>query len=215
MNMEKLPENNNEEREEESSIEEDINVRLFEVVEELTDSMDDPDILDKLDVLLVEMLQEANPTMSEEEISELIPEARKEVLDGIKSTEAEKEAEKAEQEREQTREEITTLALELQEGGEVFTFSGIEEENYLNAKAQEEEYPGYTTPIDEIIERCNKEGIKVVLGDSPESGNVFILPAGSNDLARDSIYPRQLKITDEMDERIKRLILLKQSQSPF
>jgi len=73
-------------------------------------------------------------------------------------------------------------------------------------RASEEEFPGYTTPIDELIERFEKEGMKVVLGKHPESGNVFILPAGSEDIEQDSIAPRQLQISDGMDERLKNLV---------
>ncbi|OHA46982.1 MAG: hypothetical protein A2541_00990 [Candidatus Taylorbacteria bacterium RIFOXYD2_FULL_36_9] len=110
--------------------------------------------------------------------------------------------------KEQRKAEIISLARELSEGSEVFPFSGIDTESYEKIKNADEEYPGFATPIDEIIKRCQAEGIKVVLGKDPESGNVFILPAGSNDIESDSILPKCLQVTDGMDDRLKRLILL-------
>ncbi|MFZ3043516.1 MAG: hypothetical protein WA058_00160 [Minisyncoccia bacterium] len=81
-------------------------------------------------------------------------------------------------EKEPTRKEkIIALAMELYESGEVFPFTGIDFESYSRMKSGEEEDPGYTTPIDEIIERLKNEGMKVVLGKNPQSGNVFVLPA--------------------------------------
>jgi len=113
---------------------------------------------------------------------------------------------------EERKREIMALATELSESQEVFPFPGMNESDYLEAKAGDLEYPGYTTPVDELIKRCQNEGMKVVLGEHPESGNVFILPANSDDAAKDSIYPRQLRINPGMNEKLKELIRLKQSQ---
>ncbi|MBU6491046.1 hypothetical protein KGQ25_02760 [Patescibacteria group bacterium] len=112
-------------------------------------------------------------------------------------------------ERGPTREEkIISLAAELFESKSIFSFSGIDPESYLKMKATEKEYPGYTTPTDEIIERLKNEGMKVVLGKDPQSGNVYILPAGSTNIEMDSISPKQLHLSEEMDEKLKELILL-------
>lgn len=100
------------------------------------------------------------------------------------------------------------LAKELFESGEKFPFEGIDPEVYTRMKEQEVEYPGYTTPVDEIIARCKTEGIKVVLGDHPESGNIYVLPFNSNDIEQDSLFVRQLQISDSMDERLKSLVLM-------
>ena len=108
---------------------------------------------------------------------------------------------------EQQKQELLTLANELWQSGETFPFTGIDEVSYTKMKVDEEEYPGFTTPIDEIITRLQNEGMKVVLGKNPASGNVYILPAGSNDIESDSIMPRQLQVSEEMDERFKALIL--------
>ena len=75
-------------------------------------------------------------------------------------------------------------------------------------KKTDDEFPGYTTPTDEIIERCKKEGIKVVLGKYSESGSVFILPASSNDIEMDSISPNQLAIDAVKNEHLAELIQL-------
>lgn len=106
------------------------------------------------------------------------------------------------------KEKIITLGKELYESREVFSFSGIDPEAYSKMKADEEEYPGYTTPMDELQERFKNEGMKVTLGKNPESGNVYILPAQSTDIEMDSISPKQLEINEEMGEKFKELILL-------
>jgi hypothetical protein len=112
-------------------------------------------------------------------------------------------------EKESTKKEkIISLAAELFESNETFAFSGIDPEAYSKMKTSDEEYPGYTTPIDEIIEGLKSEGMKVVLGKNPQSGNVYILPSGSSDIEMDNISPRQLQISDETDEKLKALILL-------
>jgi sugar phosphate isomerase/epimerase len=110
---------------------------------------------------------------------------------------------------EQKKGEIITLAKELSESSESFPFPGIHPESYAKIKTEEEEYPGCATPIDELLERFANEGMKVVLGAHPESGNVFILPAGSDDIENDNLLPRSLQIDETMDERLKQLIVLK------
>ncbi len=114
-------------------------------------------------------------------------------------------------EQEQKTREVVALAKELSESREVFPFPEIESGAYSKLKATDEEYPGYTTPIDELVVRFAQEGIKVVLGSHPDSGNVFILPAGSDDIERDSVFPRHLQFSDDMDPRLKKLILLNKS----
>lgn len=78
--------------------------------------------------------------------------------------------------------EIVAVAKEVAEKGEVLSFPGIKEESYEKMKAEDDLYPGMTTPIDEIIKRMEAEGMKVVLGKRPESGNIYVLPAFSNDI---------------------------------
>lgn len=106
-------------------------------------------------------------------------------------------------------EEIVTSARELSESGEVFPFPGLDPEEYSKMKATDEEYPGYTTPTDEIVERLKSEGMKVVLNTSARPGNceVFVLPTGSDDIGMDGISARKLQIQADIDERLKQLIL--------
>src|SRR3989344_6325694 len=104
-----------------------------------------------------------------------------------------------------THKEKIALARELWESGTYFPFPGIDSKEYMHMKAAEAEYPGYTTPIDTLIERFKDEGLKVVLGTHPESGNIFIIPAHSNDIENDSIRPQQLQMGDDMDARLKEL----------
>ena len=112
-------------------------------------------------------------------------------------------------ENEPTRkEQIIALALELHEQDETFLFSGIEPEAYAKMKAVDDEFPGYTTPIDDIVERLKNEGMRVVLGKNPESGNVFVLPSQSTNIEMDSISPSQLQLSDGMNEKLKKLIAL-------
>lgn len=106
------------------------------------------------------------------------------------------------------REKIITLAVELHERSEVFPFVGIDLESYSRMKAAEEEYPGYTTPIDEIVDRFKNEGMKVVLGKNPQSGNVFVLPAQSDNIEMDSISLKQLQISGGMNEKLQELVSL-------
>ena len=110
-------------------------------------------------------------------------------------------------ERELKRERISALAKELSENLDDFPFSGITQEAYSRIKAVEELFPDYTTPIDTLIERLKNEGMKVVLGKDPTSGNAYILPAQSNDIQKDAIFPKYLQISETMDERLKKLIL--------
>ena len=111
-----------------------------------------------------------------------------------------------EKEKSEKRAIIFMLASFLSSRLEAFDFSGIDAEEYKKMKATDEEYPGMTTPTDEIVARMQKEGMKVALGKHPESGNVFILPAGSNDIEMDSISPKQLDLNNISDENLKTLI---------
>lgn len=112
----------------------------------------------------------------------------------------------AEESREQWKSEYIAFAKAMQERQERYPFPGIHREAYEKIRADEERYPGYSTPIDELIARFQAEGAKVVLGKHPESGNVFILPGSSDDIEQDSIFPRHLKIVEGMDDALRKLI---------
>jgi len=111
-------------------------------------------------------------------------------------------------ERQERVSRILELVRKINESGENLPFSDIDPEAYLEMKKNYDECPGYTTPIDEIIERCKKEGIKVVIGKYPESGNIFVLPAGSNDIEMDSFASYRLSINAVENEHLRELILL-------
>jgi hypothetical protein len=106
------------------------------------------------------------------------------------------------------KERMIALARELSGRHEKFTFPGINPEAYAKIKADEEEMPGFATPINELIERFRNEGVKVVLGKHPESGNVFILPSQSDDIENDNIFPKHLQLSDGMNEKLRELVLL-------
>ena len=88
---------------------------------------------------------------------------------------------------------------------ESFPFTGISQDSYSEIKATED--PEYATPIDVLIERFKEHGMKVVLGKYPESGNVFILPADSDNIEEDNVFPHHLKISNDMESELKKLIL--------
>lgn len=102
--------------------------------------------------------------------------------------------------------EMISLAESLSHSQEAFPFYGIEPTAYSKIRETDENYPGYTTPIDELIERFKEKGLKVTMGPHPESGNIFVLPADSDDIENDGISPRQLQIGEGMNDELKRLI---------
>lgn len=126
-----------------------------------------------------------------------------------KDLEVKKEqVESPETEKKKMLEAIVMHAAELSERAESIPFTGIDADSYANMKAEEEEFPGMTTPIDELIVRFKEEGMRVVLGKDPKSGNVSIVPWGSTDPISDSVLPRHLDISDAvmMDAPLRELI---------
>lgn len=103
---------------------------------------------------------------------------------------------------------IISLTKELAERGEIFPFYGIDQKVYSSMKADEAEYPGITTPIDELIGRFQNEGMKVVIGKHPESANIFILPAKSDDIENDMVFAKNFLINETMPDNLKKLIRL-------
>lgn len=115
------------------------------------------------------------------------------------------------QSKEALKREKIALAKELFESRESFSFPGVGPDSYAELKAGDGEDPGYTTPTDKILERMQNEGMKIVLGKHPESGNIFVLPFQSDDIENDSISPRHLLVEGVEDEKLKRLIALSKS----
>jgi hypothetical protein len=127
-----------------------------------------------------------------------------EILNDQKSI---KERERAEQKRKKI-----SLSRELEKIRERLPFPGIDPEHYSKLKAEEEEFPGYVTPIDELVARFKDRGMKVVLGNNPESGNVFVLPFDSDDIENDSVFPQHLQSDGIMNGQLRELVLLSKDQ---
>src|SRR6266481_6310268 len=113
-------------------------------------------------------------------------------------------------EKERKKKEFIALAEGLA-SQEKFPFPGIDPDVYARCKVEEEQYPEYSIPIDELIQRFEKEGFRVVFGDVENNQDVFIVPAGGHDVGsfyvgKDRLFPRHLKISGDMDEILKKLI---------
>lgn len=104
------------------------------------------------------------------------------------------------------KEKIIALGIELSESGEFFPFPGMNRNEYQEIKENED--PLYHTPVDQLINRFQTEGLKVVL--TKYGVDVLILPSSSDDIVNDSMFPRSFGIIEGMDERLKALILLQQ-----
>jgi acetaldehyde dehydrogenase (acetylating) len=91
------------------------------------------------------------------------------------------------------------MAETLSNANEHLPFPDIDPKAYEEYRASDEAAPGYRTPIDELLARFRAQGCKVVLGKHPGSGNVFVLPADSNDIENDSLFPRELQSTSAND----------------
>lgn len=61
--------------------------------------------------------------------------------------------------------------------------------------------------MDELIERFKQEGMKVSFSKDPGSGNIFVLPAGSNDVEGDGILVKHLSVDGDIDEDVLQLII--------
>lgn len=107
-----------------------------------------------------------------------------------------------------TKEAYVALAVEIAGSSENFTFEGLSAEALTALKQDEVDIPNYTdyvAPVDEIIARMQSEGIKVVLGRDPQ--NVFILPASSSDVERDSFRPNHLDPKTITDPKLRTLVV--------
>jgi len=106
---------------------------------------------------------------------------------------------------------ISQLVGKINESSEKLPFPGIRPEAYLGMKEADNKYPGCATPIDELIARFRREGIRVTLGEHPESGNVFVLPVGGNDIIdiiMDSILLNKLRTKTVTNKHLAELIRL-------
>lgn len=103
--------------------------------------------------------------------------------------------------------EYRKLAERLSERIEGFPFPGLEETSYLKLKAESDEFPDMATHIDALIVQFKEKGIQVFV---EENGNVFILPLGipptPKNVFDNSIFPKYLQVSDDMDPDLKKLI---------
>jgi len=106
------------------------------------------------------------------------------------------------------KEERFKLAIELFESGENFDFPGINIDSYETIKSEELEFPGYSTPIDELLEKFEKEGLKIALPKTKESKGIAILPGESKDIIDDNLMLKHLDIGNINDEKLKKLVSL-------
>ena len=127
----------------------------------------------------------------------------------------------SEREREEKMKEYIDLAEKLSERGEPLKFFGINQVDYLKLKKGEEELRNSDRtpdivqdilPIDALITKFQKEGIKVVFASNKKNGNVLIVSAeaknGGDDIVNCSISPEKLQVDEKMDEQLKNLIAL-------
>lgn len=96
------------------------------------------------------------------------------------------------------------LAKELMESNEELDFPGLNIESYNTLKSEEKEYPGFATPIDEIIIKCEDQGLKIEIGSNPDGSNMFLLPAESDNLD-DSLRFKHLNLNSINNETFKKL----------
>lgn len=112
-----------------------------------------------------------------------------------------------ENERERRVKEYITLGERLANRAEGFPFPGLTDESYRSLKEVAEEFPEYSTPIDELLKKLQDGGMKIdlVIGQKGLA-DIHILPRENADPLMDNLFPRHLQITDDMDEDLKKLI---------
>lgn len=91
---------------------------------------------------------------------------------------------------------------------ESFSFAGIEESAYRKLKSESDEFPGYSTHIDELIRRFNSEGFKIVITGGI---NVLAIPTtcdstSRKDIENNTVFLKHFKITSDMNDDLKVLI---------
>lgn len=106
--------------------------------------------------------------------------------------------------------EYISLAEELSQNPEGFPFPGLNPDAYAKIKADEARsdpyHPDRTPSIEARMQHFRNQGMKVVLGKNPQSGDVYILPRGSDDIEQDALFPKHLDIHDGMDPKLVELI---------
>ena len=114
-------------------------------------------------------------------------------------------------ERKVRAEQTIALVEKLQELGEALPFPGMDATILAAKRAEEKADPDillYANAIDDILQRCQEQGIKIELTGSRNSGNVMVLPKQSNDPA-DNLRLQDLKLAAVTDPDLRTLIELK------
>ena len=101
-------------------------------------------------------------------------------------------------------EKLLTHAVEMTRH-EVYPFISIKQEAFDKIHAEDEEFPGFTTPIKVLRERMIKEGMKISLGAHPKSGNIFVLPGNSDDIENDSIPLKHIELNATLIEKVEEI----------
>lgn len=107
--------------------------------------------------------------------------------------------------------EYVGLAIELSQRPEGFPFPSISRDAYAKIKTTEIQSPdepgfGRSTPIDILVERLQRHGMKVSTVENQQTTLVYILPLDSNDVVADSLFPRQLEAHAGVDPDLAKLI---------
>jgi hypothetical protein len=99
------------------------------------------------------------------------------------------------------------LAIELHESGKAFEFPGMDPEAEKILKEEQDEF-FLNTPIDKLIEKFQKEGMRITL--SPGTQEVFVVPAISQGIELNSVHPGDLDMDETNDEDLMELVYLGQ-----
>jgi hypothetical protein len=110
--------------------------------------------------------------------------------------------------KDEIREAMVTHAAELSQLKESLPFPGLNPIAYVDIKRAQEEFPGYSTPIDELVARFMTEGMKVVFDKNTSGMNAAVVPGRSTDYDSDSVLFRNLQVYGMVDVRLKALITL-------
>ena len=117
-------------------------------------------------------------------------------------------------EKNRRRQELADSILRICERAESFPYSGLVEgayESLKQAEAEAADYPGYATPIDELVQRFITHGMRIDVGDDLLSGSVWVVPADSTIVSiygEDRVPGKHFKVTDDMDPELKTLLTL-------
>ncbi len=109
---------------------------------------------------------------------------------------------KSESNKEEKRAELMDLATEMINENRVYPWPGLTPDAYSRFRSEEEEFPGFCNPIDDVVKRCEVEGIKIVF----ISKTIAVIPAETGDIDMDIIFPHSLQVRSYSDGQLSELI---------